>query len=114
LIISVNKRPLLGGTFSHPASKFRFLDWAFLRNHPYFLPCFMAGMFGILAVIFGFFCLEEVGHMYDFFIEYVPTFCTDATEQTIRTAGKFSVFKSSCKPRLFDFVWHNGAFRALT
>ncbi|KIM87578.1 hypothetical protein PILCRDRAFT_815139 [Piloderma croceum F 1598] len=51
--------PLLGGTFSHPASKFQFLDWAFLRNYPYFLPCFISGVLGILGVVFGFFYLEE-------------------------------------------------------
>ncbi|KIM77976.1 hypothetical protein PILCRDRAFT_794993 [Piloderma croceum F 1598] len=40
-----------------------FLDWEFLRNYPYFLLCFISGMLGILGVVFGLFCLEEVRHI---------------------------------------------------
>jgi len=43
--------PLLGGTFSHPASKFEFLDWGFFRNYPYFLPGFISGVLGMLGVL---------------------------------------------------------------
>jgi MFS family permease len=55
-------RPLLGGTFSHPALKFQLLDWPFLRDYPYFLPCLIAGVLGILGIVVGFFFLDEVGH----------------------------------------------------
>lgn len=52
--------PLLGGTFSDPATKFpQWFDYDFLRAYPYFLPCFAAGMIAIAGVIGGYFCLEE-------------------------------------------------------
>ncbi|TFY82285.1 hypothetical protein EWM64_g1724 [Hericium alpestre] len=52
--------PLIGGTFSNPASKFPILfDYVFLRNYPYFLPGFIAAITSTLGVIFGSIFLEE-------------------------------------------------------
>jgi len=52
--------PLLGGSLSNPATKFpNLLGYDFLRNYPYFLPCFMSGLLSIIAVMFGYFFLEE-------------------------------------------------------
>ncbi|TFY65498.1 hypothetical protein EVG20_g5566 [Dentipellis fragilis] len=53
--------PLIGGTFSNPATKFpQFFDYEFLRTYPYFLPGFIAAVTSVSGVIFGYFFLEEV------------------------------------------------------
>lgn len=54
-------RPLLGGSLSHPAQRFRWLDFDFLRDHPYFLPGFTSSALTSIAVLVGYFVLEEVG-----------------------------------------------------
>ncbi|KAG2360853.1 major facilitator superfamily domain-containing protein [Suillus spraguei] len=52
--------PLIGGTFSHPASKYpEILGYQFLKDHPYFLPCFIASVIAIIGVSLGFIFLEE-------------------------------------------------------
>lgn len=52
--------PLIGGTFSHPASKYpKILGYQFLKNYPYFLPCFIASVIAIIGVFLGFLFLEE-------------------------------------------------------
>ncbi|KAA1474864.1 MFS general substrate transporter [Dentipellis sp. KUC8613] len=53
-------RPLIGGTFSNPATKFpQFFDYEFLRTYPYFLPGFIAAVTSVSGVVFGYFFLEE-------------------------------------------------------
>lgn len=57
----VPSRPLIGGSFSNPATRFpRYFNQSFFLQFPYFLPCFIAGLLGILAVIMGYYCLDEV------------------------------------------------------
>ncbi|KAG2062688.1 MFS general substrate transporter, partial [Suillus decipiens] len=52
--------PLIGGTFSHPASKYpEMLGYQFLKDYPYFLPCFIASVIAIIGVSLGFVFLEE-------------------------------------------------------
>ncbi|KAH7929785.1 MFS general substrate transporter [Leucogyrophana mollusca] len=52
--------PLIGGSFSHPASKYpELFGYEFLRNYPYFLPCFIAAVIAIVGVLLGFVFLEE-------------------------------------------------------
>lgn len=53
-------RPLLGGVLSTPAKKYSWLDTAFFRKYPYFLPGGVAGVVVFTAVIIGFFVLREV------------------------------------------------------
>ncbi|KAG1759337.1 hypothetical protein EDD22DRAFT_782666, partial [Suillus occidentalis] len=54
-------RPLIGGTFSHPASKYpKIFEYQFLKDYPYFLPCFIAFVIAIIIGVFlGFLFLEE-------------------------------------------------------
>ncbi|KAH9951314.1 MFS general substrate transporter [Amylocystis lapponica] len=52
--------PLLGGTFSNPATRYPgIFDYQFLRDYPYFLPCFVAGFVSLLGAALVFFSLEE-------------------------------------------------------
>ncbi|KAH7909720.1 major facilitator superfamily domain-containing protein [Hygrophoropsis aurantiaca] len=52
--------PLIGGSFSHPASKYpKLFGYEFLRNYPYFLPCFIAAAIAIVGVLLGYIFLEE-------------------------------------------------------
>jgi MFS family permease len=52
--------PLIGGTFSHPASKYPdILGYQFLKDYPYVLPCFIAFAIAIIGVSLGFIFLEE-------------------------------------------------------
>ncbi|KAG2115131.1 major facilitator superfamily domain-containing protein [Suillus discolor] len=52
--------PLMGGAFSHPALKYpEILGYQFLKDYPYFLPCFIASTFAIIGVSLGFIFLEE-------------------------------------------------------
>ncbi|KAG2752160.1 MFS general substrate transporter [Suillus brevipes Sb2] len=52
--------PLIGGTFSHPASKYpKIFGYQFLKDYPYFLPCFIAFVIAIIGVFLGFIFLEE-------------------------------------------------------
>ncbi|KAH9934807.1 MFS general substrate transporter [Fomitopsis serialis] len=52
--------PLLGGTFSNPADRFPSLfDYDFLREYPYFLPCFVAGCLSICGALLVYLFLEE-------------------------------------------------------
>ncbi|KAF5314228.1 hypothetical protein D9758_018295 [Tetrapyrgos nigripes] len=57
--------PLLGGFLSHPVERYPevfgrlgFLT-VFLRDFPYFLPCFLASLCNLSAIILGYFYLEE-------------------------------------------------------
>lgn len=53
--------PLLGGTFSNPAERFPSLfDYQFLKEYPYFLPCFVAGCLSILGALLVYLFLDEV------------------------------------------------------
>jgi hypothetical protein len=54
--------PLIGGTLANPAA-----HWPnslgkidFLREYPYFLPCFVAGLLAFLAFVTAFLALKEV------------------------------------------------------
>ncbi|KIJ60665.1 hypothetical protein HYDPIDRAFT_43197 [Hydnomerulius pinastri MD-312] len=52
--------PLIGGSFSHPASKYpEAFDYEFWRDYPYFLPCLIAAIVAIIGVILGYAFLEE-------------------------------------------------------
>ncbi|KZP15745.1 MFS general substrate transporter [Athelia psychrophila] len=51
--------PLLGGTFSTPAEKYPWLDFSFLRKHPYSLPGSISSVATFTAVIVGYFILRE-------------------------------------------------------
>ena len=53
--------PLLGGTFSNPAERFpNVFDYQFLKEYPYFLPCFVAGCLSILGALLVYLFLGEV------------------------------------------------------
>ncbi|KDQ14750.1 hypothetical protein BOTBODRAFT_32505 [Botryobasidium botryosum FD-172 SS1] len=53
--------PLIGGTFSNPVTRFPnvFGDIAFLKKHPYFLPCFISTSMTLTSITIGYFFLEE-------------------------------------------------------
>ncbi|KAJ4488465.1 major facilitator superfamily domain-containing protein [Lentinula aciculospora] len=51
--------PLIGGSFSNPASQFSIFEQTIFDQHPYFLPCFVAGLLSIAGFIMAYFCLEE-------------------------------------------------------
>jgi hypothetical protein len=53
--------PLIGGTFSHPATRYPdiFGHIPFLHTHPYFLPCFMSSSLTICSIIIGALFVEE-------------------------------------------------------
>lgn len=57
--------PMIGGYLAQPAEQYpeMFGNWPFLKAYPYFLPCFVAGMTNVSAVILGFIYLEEVRHI---------------------------------------------------
>ncbi|KZP26906.1 MFS general substrate transporter [Athelia psychrophila] len=50
---------MLGGTLSSPADKYPWLNFSFLVRHPYFLPGGVASALTFLAVLIGYFVLEE-------------------------------------------------------
>ncbi|EGG11782.1 uncharacterized protein MELLADRAFT_90794 [Melampsora larici-populina 98AG31] len=53
--------PVMGGYLAQPAEQYPSLfgEITFLKNYPYFLPCFVAGSTNALAVLLGFIYLEE-------------------------------------------------------
>lgn len=53
--------PLCGGYLARPAEQYPYLfgNIDFLKQYPYFLPGFLAGMFNLGAILLGLFCLEE-------------------------------------------------------
>ena len=56
-------RPLIGGTFSNPASTFpnsTLFHHDLFRTYPYFLPGCIASAVSLIGVILGYFLLEEV------------------------------------------------------
>ena len=54
-------RPLIGGTFSHPARHFTvFKLMPFFTIYPYVLPCIISGAIALGGAVLGYFCLEEV------------------------------------------------------
>lgn len=53
--------PLLGGTFSDPATKYpSFFDYALFRSYPYLFPCLVAAIISCAGATFGYFFMEEV------------------------------------------------------
>lgn len=57
-------RPLIGGTFSNPASTFpnsTLFHHDLFRTYPYFLPGCISSAFSLVGVILGYVLLEEVG-----------------------------------------------------
>ena len=57
--------PLIGGTFSSPASTFpNLFNHDFFRSYPYFLPGCIASVICLTGAIFGFVFLEEVSLLY--------------------------------------------------
>ncbi|KAF9141587.1 hypothetical protein BGX30_004504 [Mortierella sp. GBA39] len=57
--------PFLGGYLANPAQTFPeiFGDWEFFIEYPYFLPCFVASMGGVVGFLVGFFFLRETKGM---------------------------------------------------
>jgi len=52
--------PLLGGTFSDPATKYpQLFDYPFFRENPYFFPCGIASVISCIGATVGYFILEE-------------------------------------------------------
>ena len=53
--------PILGGFLSNPTEKYPnvFGSFQFLKNNPYFLPCFFSACFSGFGFIIGYFWLEE-------------------------------------------------------
>ncbi|GAW06287.1 MFS general substrate transporter [Lentinula edodes] len=51
--------PLIGGSFSSPASQFSIFRQTIFDRHPYFLPCFVAGLLSIVGFTLAYFCLGE-------------------------------------------------------
>ncbi|KAJ3832468.1 major facilitator superfamily domain-containing protein [Lentinula raphanica] len=51
--------PLIGGSFSSPASQFSVFQRTIFDRHPYFLPCFVAGLLSIAGFTMAYFCLGE-------------------------------------------------------
>ncbi|OAV86762.1 hypothetical protein PTTG_05566 [Puccinia triticina 1-1 BBBD Race 1] len=53
--------PMIGGYLAQPTKQYPevFGNIEFLNHYPYFLPCFIAGITNLLAVVLGFFYLEE-------------------------------------------------------
>ncbi|EGG07463.1 uncharacterized protein MELLADRAFT_105882 [Melampsora larici-populina 98AG31] len=53
--------PLCGGYLARPAEQYPYLfgNIEFLKQYPYFLPGFVAGLFNLGAILLGLFCLEE-------------------------------------------------------
>ncbi|KAJ4467456.1 major facilitator superfamily domain-containing protein [Lentinula edodes] len=51
--------PLIGGSFSSPASQFSIFKQTIFDRHPYFLPCFVAGLLSIVGFTLAYFCLGE-------------------------------------------------------
>ncbi|KAI8979066.1 major facilitator superfamily domain-containing protein [Mycotypha africana] len=55
--------PALGGYLLRPADNYPgvFGHWQFFINYPYFLPCFVAGLFSLITFTISYFFLEETG-----------------------------------------------------
>ncbi|KAL1758831.1 major facilitator superfamily domain-containing protein [Schizophyllum commune] len=52
--------PMIGGAFANAAQKYPSLfGYDFLRQYPYFMPCFVTGSLGLLGFVLGWFSLEE-------------------------------------------------------
>ncbi|KAG9049173.1 hypothetical protein FS837_010992 [Tulasnella sp. UAMH 9824] len=53
--------PLIGGTLSHPAERYPgvFGNYDFLKDRPYFLPCFISSLFTCFSITVAYFFLEE-------------------------------------------------------
>ncbi|KAJ3807639.1 major facilitator superfamily domain-containing protein [Lentinula aff. lateritia] len=51
--------PLIGGSFSTPASQFSIFKQTIFDRHPYFLPCFVAGLLSIVGFTLAYFYLGE-------------------------------------------------------
>ncbi|KIK24939.1 hypothetical protein PISMIDRAFT_677717 [Pisolithus microcarpus 441] len=52
--------PLIGGTFSHAASKYPdLLGYDIFERHPYFFPCLVSAVIALVGVLLGFVFLQE-------------------------------------------------------
>jgi hypothetical protein len=51
--------PIVGGVFEHPADKFQVFSTPFWNKYPYLLPCLLSGCISLVALIVGWFVLEE-------------------------------------------------------
>ncbi|KAG8895641.1 hypothetical protein FRC01_012271, partial [Tulasnella sp. 417] len=53
--------PLIGGTLSHPAERYPkiFGNYDFLKDRPYFLPCFISSLISCFSITIAYFFLEE-------------------------------------------------------
>lgn len=88
--------PILGGFLSHPVENipivFGNLGFItdFLRNYPYFLPCFISAMICVCGLIFGFFFLQETHNVH--YDEEENLLTTDNEQQ-----HNYSTFKNNAK-----------------
>lgn len=52
--------PMIGGAFANAAEKYpAVFGYEFLRQYPYFMPCFITGSLGLVGFLLGWFSLEE-------------------------------------------------------
>ncbi|KAI6043087.1 major facilitator superfamily domain-containing protein [Pisolithus marmoratus] len=70
--------PLIGGTFSHAASKYPdLLGYAIFEKYPYFFPCLVSAIIAFVGVLLGFAFLEET----------LPSKCRRNTEKKFSSLG---------------------------
>ena len=56
------RRPLIGGTLSHPHEHFsKIFSGTFWKDYPYFLPCLVSSSYVLFTIIITFVMLKEVG-----------------------------------------------------
>jgi len=69
--IKILRSPVIGGVFSNPSTRWPevFGKVALLKQHPYLLPCMVAGGIAFFTFVIGFLGLKEaspIEHRYDF------------------------------------------------
>lgn len=53
---------MIGGSLSDPATKYpHIFNVPFWTNFPYFLPCFVSALLGLIGIVLAYFYLDEVG-----------------------------------------------------
>ncbi|KIO21446.1 hypothetical protein M407DRAFT_15815 [Tulasnella calospora MUT 4182] len=79
--------PLIGGTLSHPAERYPaiFGSYDFLKDRPYFLPCFISSLFTCFSITIAYFLLEE-------------TLPSKVLEKKLKAAAKAELLRSPSMP----------------
>ncbi|KAF7985907.1 hypothetical protein HWV62_43808 [Athelia sp. TMB] len=105
--------PLLGGGLSNPAEKFSWLNWEFLRRHPYFLPCGVSGALSLAAVTVGYFFLQE--SLPSKRVSRQPSFSSECSEtETITSAEPVGMKTLLSMPIMFALSGSAFAFSFLS